>query len=69
MSISPVASMAEGTFAPSIVTQKITARMKSISGKPVHRLVSQRSSVRSISKPTRFTPVVCTPPAISSAAA
>ncbi len=63
------ASIADGTFAPSMVIQNTAASTVSINGNPSHRLVSSRSSCRSMSNPAFFSPRIWVPSAICCAAA
>ena len=62
-----VASIADGTLAPAIVVQKTAARIASMRGKPVTRLVSHRSSFRSKTRPAVLASRRTTAPAIRSA--
>ena len=56
LSMSSVASIEDGTFAPSMVSQKTTARIANMSGNPKMRLVSNSSNFRSNAKPTLASP-------------
>ena len=59
--------MAEGTFAPAIVSQKTVIKISSITGNPVHGPVRSRSRVRSIVRLARARVVPPAAAAISSA--
>ena len=59
-----VASIADGTLAPAIVSQNTAARMASMRGKPNTRLVSHRSSARSSRPPFLPAPVSTHAPAM-----
>ena len=69
VSMSTEASIAEGTFAPAMVSQKTTMRITSMSGNPSHLLVSRRSSVRSKVNLAFFGPVRAASAAMTWAAA